>query len=50
MEKNMMLDFTKKVSELYPNSLYILDCIAGAILAKLKLDAQTKEQVEKEAG
>ena len=50
MEKNMMLDFTKKVSELAPISLYILACIAGAILAKLKLDAQTKEQVEKEAG
>lgn len=29
---------------------FLMDCIAGAILAKLKLDAQTKEQKEKEAG
>lgn len=43
-------DVAKKMSELDPDSLYILDCIAGAILAKLKLDAQTKEQKEKEAG
>ncbi len=43
-------DFVRKISELDLNSIFIMDCIAGALLAKKKLDAQTKEQEEKEAG
>ena len=50
MEVITIQDIAKKISALDQNSMFIMDCIAGAILAKQNLDAQAGKPIEKEAG